>query len=134
MSAFVCLSAARWLFEDEATPETDAVLRRLEVDRGWSREYGVWSSVTYLRKRNEGNVSSRRRSRRSCVLWNDCRSLSMRKWMIRTLERMLALARAEELTTHEAAYLATRRGAELATLDKELIRAARRSGVATLPA
>lgn len=54
----------------------------------------------------------------------------------RTLERVLALARAEGLTVYDAAYLdlAMRRGTELATLDKELVRAARRNGIATLPA
>lgn len=56
MSAFVCLSAARWLFEDEATPETDALLRRLEVDKGlvpgiWRLELGNVLAQAERRKR-----------------------------------------------------------------------------------
>ena len=49
---------------------------------------------------------------------------------------VLALAQAEGLTAYDAAYLdlAMRRGTESATLNKELVRAARRGGVATLPA
>ena len=46
-----------------------------------------------------------------------------------------ALARSENLTTYDAAYLelALRRGLELATLDKTLIRAAARLGINTAP-
>ena len=53
----------------------------------------------------------------------------------RALRETLALARREHLTTCDAAYLeiAMRRGVPLATLDKALIRAARRVGVDTLP-
>ena len=47
----------------------------------------------------------------------------------------LLLARAERLTLYDAAYLelAIRRNAELATLDRELRRAARRIGVTVVP-
>ena len=53
----------------------------------------------------------------------------------RALRETLALARQERLTTYDAAYLeiAMRRGVPLATLDRALIRAARRVGVDTLP-
>ena len=53
----------------------------------------------------------------------------------RALREILALARREHLTTYDAAYLevAMRRGIPLATLDKTLLRAARRVGVDTLP-
>jgi predicted nucleic acid-binding protein len=47
----------------------------------------------------------------------------------------LLLARAERLTLYDAAYLelAIRRDVELATLDRELRRAARKMGVAVVP-
>ena len=138
MNAFVldCSIAASWLFEDEAAPETDALLRRLEVDKGLVP--GIW-------RLEIGNVlvQAERRKRIAPAQVATFLRLVERLPIVvdeemddRTLERTLALARAEELTTYDAAYLdlAMRRGTELATLDKELIRAARRSGVATLPA
>jgi len=53
----------------------------------------------------------------------------------RTLTDISALARAEGLTTYDAAYLelALRRRLPLATLDKDLIRAAQNRNVDTLP-
>ena len=138
MNAFVldCSITASWLFEDEATPETDALLRRLEVDKGLVP--GIW-------RLEIGNVLVQAERRKRIVPAQAATFLRLVERLPivvdeemddRTLERTLALARAEELTTYGAAYLdlAMRRGTELATLDKELIRAARRSGVATLPA
>ncbi len=138
MNAFVldCSITASWLFEDEATPETDALLRRLEVDKGLVP--GIW-------RLEIGNVLVQAERRKRIVPAQVATFLRLVERLPiivdeemdhRMLERTLALARAEELTTYDAAYLdlAMRRGTELATLDKELIRAARRSGVATLPA
>lgn len=54
---------------------------------------------------------------------------------IRALHEVLNLARAENLTTYDAAYLelAMRRQLPLATLDQGLARAAGRHGVRVLP-
>jgi predicted nucleic acid-binding protein len=54
---------------------------------------------------------------------------------IRAWTDTLLLARAERLTLYDAAYLelAIRRDVELATLDRELRRAARKMGVAVVP-
>lgn len=53
----------------------------------------------------------------------------------RTLQAVLTLARAERLTTYDAAYLelAMRRGLPLASKDQDLVEAARRCGVVGLP-
>jgi predicted nucleic acid-binding protein len=53
----------------------------------------------------------------------------------RALREVLALARAEGLTTHDASYLelAGRRALPLATKDQTLHRAAQRVGVPLLP-
>ena len=136
MSAFVCSVAASWLFEDEATPETDALLRRLEKDKGLVP--GIWRPEL-------GNVLVQAERRKRIVRAQVATFLRLVEQLPivvdeemdnRTLERVLALARAEGLTVYDAAYLdlAMRRGTELATLDKELVRAARRNGIATLPA
>jgi predicted nucleic acid-binding protein len=52
-----------------------------------------------------------------------------------TTRAVLQLARAEGLTVYDASYLelALRLGAELFTLDKELVAAARRHGVPVRP-
>jgi len=54
----------------------------------------------------------------------------------RALREVLSLARAESLTTYDATYLelAMRHGIPLATLDKALIKAAKKMKVKTLPA
>jgi len=53
----------------------------------------------------------------------------------RALDEVLDLARAESLTTYDAAYLelAMRREIPLATLDKKLAAAAAKNGVTVLP-
>lgn len=136
MSAFVldCSIAASWLFEDEATPETDALLHRLEMDKGLVP--GLW-------RLELGNVLTQAERRKRIVPAQVATFLRLVERLPiivdtdnRALEQILALARAERLTTYDAAYLelAMRQGAELATLDKDLGRAGRRVGVATLPA
>ena len=136
MSAFVldCSIAASWLFEDEATPETDALLQRLETDEGLVP--GLW-------RLELGNVLTQAERRKRIVPAQIATFLSYVERLPiivdtddRALEQILALARAERLTTYDAAYLelAMRHGAELATLDKDLGRAGRRVGLATLPA
>ena len=138
MNAFVldCSIAVSWLFDDEATPKTDALLQRLETDEGLVP--GLW-------RLELGNVLAQAERRKRIVPAQIAMFLRLVERLpivvdeetdIRALEQILALARPEGLTTYDAAYLelAMRRGAELATLDKELDRAARRVGVATLPA
>ena len=53
----------------------------------------------------------------------------------RAFREILALARTEDLTIYDAAYLelAMRRGLELATRDRALIRATRHVQIQTLP-
>jgi predicted nucleic acid-binding protein len=53
----------------------------------------------------------------------------------RAWREIVTLARTERLTVYDAAYLelALRKGLALASLDKALIRAAKRLGVSTLP-
>ena len=137
MSAFVldCSIAVAWLFEDEAKPQTDALLDRLEKDS--AHVPGLW-------RLDIGNVlaSAERRNRITPAQVSACLGLLDRLPIVtdaetenRALREILALARSENLTTYDAAYLelALRRGMELATLDKPLLRAAARCGINTLP-
>ena len=137
MSAFVldCSVAVAWLFEDEATPKTDALLERLKdtgavVPRLWHLELG---NVLAGAERHERISSSRLAA--YVELLDRLPITTDTETENRALREILALARKKGLTTYDAAYLelAMRRGAELATLDKTLTRAAHGVGVATLP-
>ena len=138
MSVFVldCSVTVSWLFEDEASPQTDALLHRLQ--EGPALVPGIW----YL---EVGNVlaQAERRGRNSASQTAACLDTLGRlpievdvETNRRALREVLSLARAEQLTTYDASYLelAMRRGLALATCDKALLRASRRVGVTTLPA
>jgi predicted nucleic acid-binding protein len=108
VSGFVldCSVAVSWCFEDEAAGAKDALLE-LARDEG-----AVVPSLWYLEL---GNVLLR----------------ADRRGRLSALRETLALARAEQLTSHDAAYLevAMRRGLPLATKDRGLCAAAERIGV-----
>lgn len=137
MSAFVldCSITVAWLFDDEASPETDALLDRLRDDGALVP--GVW-------RLELGNVlaQAERRNRIAAVqiaafldLLNRLPIVTDAETENRALREILTLARTENLTTYNAAYLelAMRRSTQLATRDRALIRAARGIGVETLP-
>ena len=130
-----CSIAVAWLFEDQSTPQTDELLDRLK-DSG--------ALVPTLWRLELGNVLARA-ERLKCIAAAqiaDYLDLLDRSPIVtdtetdgRAFREILALARSEGLTTYDAAYLelAVRRRLSLATLDKELIRAAHRVQVSTLP-
>ena len=137
MSAFVldCSVAVAWLFDDEATPETDALLDRLKFDGAFVP--GLW-------RLELGNVLARaeRQKRIAASQIVACLDVLDRLPIVsdaetesRAFREILALARAERLTTHDAAYLelAMRMGLQLATRDEALVQAARRVAVETAP-
>lgn len=137
MTGFVvdCSIAVSWLLEDEATPRTDALLDRLRNDGAHAP--GVWrlelGNALAQAERRERISSARVAAYLDIVdrlpIVTDMETES------RAFREILALARRLGLTTYDAAYLelAMRREAELATLDKALIRAARRVSVSVLP-
>ena len=137
MSAFVldCSVAVAWLFDDEATPETDALLDRLKFDGAFVP--GLW-------RLELGNVLARaeRQKRIAASQIVACLDVLDRLPIVsdaetesRAFREILALARAERLTTYDAAYLelAMRMGLQLATRDEALVQAARRVAVETAP-
>ena len=137
MSAFVldCSVAVAWLFDDEATPETDALLDRLQFDSAFVP--GLW-------RLELGNVLARaeRQKRIAASQIVACLGVLDRLPIVadaetesRAIREILALARAERLTTYDAAYLelAMRMGLQLATRDEALVQAARRVAVETVP-
>ena len=137
MSAFVldCSVAVAWLFDDEATPESDALLDRLKDDGAF---------VPALWRLELGNVLARAERRKRISAAQIVAFLALLDRLpiatdpeteSRAFREILALARAEHLSTYDAAYLelAMRRGLLLATRDSALVHAARRVGVDTVP-
>lgn len=118
-----------WLFEDEATPFTESILDRLVYAQAWVPALWALECVNVLAgAQRRGRIDA---SRRAALLE---RALALPLLMDREpvgMRAIDALSSEFELTAYDAAYLelAMRRGLTLATLDRDLIRAARRAGV-----
>jgi predicted nucleic acid-binding protein len=118
-----------WCFEDEATPDTDAVLDRLGTDEAavpaiWPLEV---ANVLLIAERR-GRVSEAQSSRFAGLLAQLPIHVDDHPGDIAALA---ALGRRHELSSYDASYLALaqRLGAGLATLDRPLAGAAVRAGV-----
>ena len=139
MSTFVldCSVAIAWLFQDEASPNTDQLLKELRNDSNalvpnlWRLEFG--NALTQAERRGRitaAQLTTTLELVRNLPITTDAETDS------RAFREILNLARTTSLTTYDASYLelAMRHGVPLATLDKALIRAARGVAVRTLPA
>ena len=136
MTALVIDSSAAlsWCFEDEASPETDALFERVRdlgavVPGLWHLE--IANVLLQAEKRGRitaGDVTMRLDLIAALPITTDSETTA-RAW-----REILALARAQGLTTYDAAYLelAIRRGLPLQTKDEALIGAAKRCSV-TVP-
>lgn len=130
-----CSVAVAWCIEDEASPETDALLERVRDEGGivpslWHLELGnVLLQAERRGRMKTGDVTSRLELLRTLPIATDDETPA-RAW-----RDVLALARAQKLTTYDAAYLelSLRKGVVLATRDKALILAAQHVGVTVLP-
>ena len=137
MSVFVldCSVAAAWLFEDEATAETDALLDQLAngaalVPLHWRLELGN----VLVQAERRGRITPAQVAA-SVEFVNRLPIEVDAETDTRSFREVLALARSTNLTTYDAAYLelAQRRGLSLATQDRALVRAALGLKVTTLP-
>ena len=134
MSALVIDSSAAlsWCFEDEVSPESDALFEQVR-DQG-AIVPGLWhlevANVLLQAERRgritTGDVAMRLELIAELPITTD-NETTARAW-----REILALARAEGLTTYDATYLelAIRRGLPLQTKNEALITAAKRTGVA----
>jgi predicted nucleic acid-binding protein len=126
--------ALAWCFEDEASPATDAVLDQVKrqgaiVPSLWHLELGNVLLLAERRGRTiQGGIVARLALMAQLPITVDAETTG-RAW-----REILALARAERLTTYDASYLevAVRRGLPLATRDEALLGAAKRIGVPVL--
>jgi predicted nucleic acid-binding protein len=125
--------ALTWCFEDEVTAETEAIGTR--VDSEGAIVPGLWRlevANTLLLAERRGRIDRSDVEQRLELLAALPISIDAD---IRAWTDTLLLARAERLTLYDAAYLelAIRQDVELATLDRDLRRAARKMGVAIVP-
>ncbi len=136
MTAFVidCSVAVTWCFEDEATPASDGLLDRLGEESAaapaiWPLELG---NVLVMAERR-GRIDAAQLAE-FVALVRDLPVAIDQEASERALDEVLALARAEKLTTYDASYLelAMRLGVPLATQDRELRHAAVRLGTPVL--
>jgi predicted nucleic acid-binding protein len=131
-----CSATLPWVFGDEASPAADALLDRLvQGERAW---------VPALWHLELGNVllGAKRRGRiDQAGIEGFLSRLAVYdiavddQTMERAWQKTLDLALQHSLSTYDAAYLelALRRGLPLASLDRELIAAARACGVTLCP-
>src|SRR5271170_2722959 len=136
MSAVVVDSsiALTWCFEDEASPETDALFDRVRDDGAFVP--GLWHlelSNVLLQAEKRGRISAADVALRLQLI-ADLPISGDQETTARAWREILTLARTEGLTTYDATYLelAVRRGFPLLTRDNELGAAARRLGTSVL--
>lgn len=134
MSALVIDSsvALAWCFADEVSPRSDALLEQIR-DEG-AVVPGLWHlevANVLLQAEKRGRITAADIAMRLELIAelpiDTDNETAARAW-----REILALARAEGLTTYDAVYLelAIRRGLPLLTRDQALIAAAQRTGVA----
>lgn len=129
-----CSLTMAWCFEDEATPETDAVLKRLRQSSAIVPAIWPLEVANVLRSGERRGRLTQTQTEQIIV---DLKSLSILVEPMeigRALGHILPPAREQTLTPYDAAYLelALRLGLPLATLDKELRQAAQGLGVTLL--
>lgn len=132
-----CSVAVAWCFEDEATPQLDALLDQVQqtgavVPPLWTIEI----TNVLLQAGRKGRIAPAAIQERLSLL--DMLPIEIDTVGSGSASRgtLLALATAEALTAYDATYLelAIRRGVPLATSDKALRRTAARHGLTVLPA
>lgn len=126
--------ALAWCFEDESTPFVQSIIARLESERAYAPAH--WAIEV-----GNGLLVAERRKRVSSVKADALRGLVGELPVVLAappradqLGNDTKLARVHGLTLYDALYLslAARRAVPIATLDRELIRAAPAAGVTLL--
>ena len=129
-----CSVAMAWCFKDEATPFTESVLDSLM--EGEAVVPAIWP----LEVANVLLVAERRRrltaadSVRCLALLGSLPIVVDNEMSLRSMDRLMTLARGRQLSSYDAAYLelAAKKALPLATVDRKLIAACRGFGVEIL--
>src|SRR6516162_7886942 len=135
-AAFVvdCSMAMAWLFHDEATPKTTALLNRLAVDTAL---VPAWWFIEITNVLAMAERKGRIKPTESDAFIADLSKLGIERddeAPDRAFTHLLGLCRRHRLTSYDAIYLdlAVRRNLPLATLDDALRKAAHKVGVRLL--
>jgi len=129
-----CSIAMAWLFHDEATPKTAALLKRLATE---TAIVPAWWCIEITNVLAMAERKGRITARQSDAFIADLSKLGIERdneAPDRAFTHLLALCRTHRLTSYDATYLdlAVRRSLPLATLDDDLRKAAEKLGVALL--
>jgi len=135
-AAFVvdCSIAMAWLFHDEATPKTAALLNRLATETALVPDWWFIEIATVLAmSERKGRISPMQ----SDAFIADLSKLGIERdaeATERAFTQLLLLCRTHRLTSYDAIYLdlAIRRSLPLATIDYDLRKAAKKLGVSLL--
>jgi predicted nucleic acid-binding protein len=124
-------AALSWCFEYEASPEWDALFEQVRDESALVP--GLWHlevANVLLQAEKRGRIASSDVAMR-LELIAELPITTDNETSARAWREILTLARAEGLTTYDAAYseLAIRRGLPLQTKDAALLAAARRNGI-----
>ena len=135
-AAFIvdCSIAMAWLFNDEATPKTAALLNRLATETAL---VPAWWFIEITNVLAMAERKGRIKPTESDAFIADLSKLGIERddeAPDRAFTHLLALCRRHRLTSYDAIYLdlAVRRNLPLATLDDALRKAAHKSGVRLL--
>lgn len=129
-----CSLTMAWLFEDEKTEFSERLLDRLKKERGVVPSLWIYEVLNVLLM---GEKRKRISQSQTSHFLNFLHNLPVQIIEVNSVlqsESMLFLARAHGLTSYDAAYLdlASRYGLPLASLDEQLIKAAKILGVQML--
>ena len=135
-AAFVvdCSIAMAWLFHDEATPKTTALLNRLAIDTAL---VPAWWFIEITNVLAMAERKGRITPPQSDAFIADLSKLGIERddeAPDRAFTNLLSLCRAHRLTSYHAIYLelAIRRSLPLATLDDDLRKTGKKFGVGLL--
>ena len=130
-----CSIAMAWLFHDEATPKTVALLNRLATETAL---VPAWWFVEITNVLAMAERKGRITPSQSEAFIADLSKLAIERddeATNRAFTHLLALCRTHRLTSYDAIYLdlAIRRSLPLATLDEDLRKAAKKLTIGLLP-
>ncbi|MBW2670457.1 MAG: type II toxin-antitoxin system VapC family toxin [Deltaproteobacteria bacterium] len=118
-----------WCFKDETSQYADLVLDRLEVSDGFVPSIWPLEVCNVLLVAERKNRIGEADSARFIALLSELPIIVEQEPPERMIMEIFALARKHKLSSYDASYLdlAMRKGLPIATLDKNLIAAAKRS-------
>ncbi|HBH30260.1 MAG: type II toxin-antitoxin system VapC family toxin [Desulfofustis sp. PB-SRB1] len=124
-----------WCFEDESSNYADQVLERLALSQGFVPAIWPLEVCNVLLVAEKKNRIGEADSIRFMELLNQLPIIVEQESPERMTREIFALARTHNVSSYDASYLdlAMRKGLPIATLDKNLSDAARRSNVPLLP-